>query len=372
MNIQYTLFPKNNKKNSIIPLFIPFFGCPQICVFCNQNVQTGQDINFNNHKKEVENTSYQSFKESSPLLSQSKTSKNENFSFLLEKAEQDIENCVTTKDKELAFFGGTFSALPEKEFNTALNFIEKLKKQNKIQYARCSTRPDACSLERLEKMKDKGIDTIELGVQSFSNIALTASNRGYTKDCIFQACENVQRKNFALGIQLLPNLPRQSESDFLEDIYLSIRIKPDFMRFYPCLVVEGTKLEKMLRAQEHQVWSYNRTLELLAQALFMAWKANIPVIRIGVAPEESFYAKVLAGVHHPSLGQSVQAMAFKLAFKEICMLHKINPADYIWEFPLAAKGYVFLKKDTFWKEHGIEKNIIWQNMDNICAKIPFQ
>ena len=32
-------------KHYIIPLFIPHFGCPHTCVFCNQRKITGMDTN---------------------------------------------------------------------------------------------------------------------------------------------------------------------------------------------------------------------------------------------------------------------------------------------------------------------------------------
>ena len=32
-----------NKKNYIIPVFVPHFGCPNDCIFCNQRKITNQE-----------------------------------------------------------------------------------------------------------------------------------------------------------------------------------------------------------------------------------------------------------------------------------------------------------------------------------------
>ncbi len=157
----------------------------------------------------------------------------------------------------------------------------------------------------------------------------------------------------------MPNLPAQTPLDFLNDIQKTIELKPDFVRLYPCLVVEGTKLATMYKEKIHTAWEMEATISLLAQALFLLWQANIPVIRIGVAPEEEFYAKVIAGVHHKALGQIVQSKALELCFKKLLEENNISNAKYYtFKVPIQSKGYLMLSKSSFYKEHSISSQNI--------------
>ncbi len=345
----YTIVRNKENNTLIIPIFIPFWACPQICVFCNQALQTGAN------------------KEENTLSSL------DNLNVLLEKAKDKIyeyKKLYPTKKLEIAFYGGTFSALPEVEFEYALKFLKNLKDKIIIAQARCSTRPDACDTKRLIAMKEAGIDTIELGIQSFSTKALLASNRGYTENEAMQGCKLVKEHGFKLGVQLMPNMPAQEIADFYADIEKVIEIKPDFIRLYPCLVVENTPLAKMWKEGRHTVWDTEGTIHLLAFAMYKMWLNNILIIRVGVAPEIEFYKKVLAGVHNDSLGQSVQIKAFKLLIKDIIEEHSLNTKNIIWHFPLHTKGYIMLQKDSFWNEYNINSNtIIWHDKEQICFEI---
>ncbi len=335
------------EKFSIYPLFLPFFGCPQICTFCNQSLQTATQI-------------------SKSLLSskQSLLSKLESL-----RKELELSSKNSHKKNEIAFYGGTFSALPDDVFILCLEFVKDAKAKGYIKKARCSTRPDACSSQRLSLMKSYGIDTIELGIQTFEEKALLATNRAYSPQIAIESCKKIKEEGFALGIQLLPNIPKQSKEDFLKDIAQAISLKPDFMRFYPCLVVEDTLLAKQWKNNEHEVWDLESMLDLLARALFQTWQAKIPVIRIGVAYEKDFYAKILAGVHHPHLGQLVQEKALQILIEKLAKQEHISPdsKELQWHFPLSCKGFLSLKKnkDFLSSFHISAKNIVWHNSDTV-------
>ncbi len=337
--------PPKKKKHSIVPIFLPFLGCPQICIFCNQSLQTGQEslenIKISNNIKTLSN--------------------------LLTNALEDIKNYPNA---EIAFYGGTFTLLAEDDFQLCLDFIAKNKSNGLIKQARCSTRPDALSPKRLKEMKEKGMDTIELGIQSFSTEALMESNRNYTKEIALEGCKIVKEHGFNLGIQLMPNLPGTVYNDFINDVDIAVNYA-DFMRFYPCLVVDGTLLAKRYKEKRHTVWPFEKTLELLSQGLYMSWQKKINLIRIGVHYEEEFYKNILAGVTHPSLGQLVQEKALKLAindlYKEISSEIDAKEAQYSWQIPLYFKGLLKLKQDAdfYNKIHISSKNIQWHKEDFI-------
>ena len=125
----------NKMKHSIIPLFIPHYGCPHQCVFCNQVRITGQ---------------------TTPVTA--------------EDVERQIERYLSSaRDErywEAAFYGGSFTALPLSVMEALLRPAEKALRAGKIRGIRLSTRPDCISDAVLRLLKAAGVSIVELGAQS--------------------------------------------------------------------------------------------------------------------------------------------------------------------------------------------------------------
>lgn len=270
-------------KTRIWPVFMPFIGCPARCVYCSQERQTG--------------TGAKSLTE------------------IYQAIEYEIPAFFSNGDRspmELAFFGGTFTALP---FDWQIKFMKlaaRFKKSGFITRIRFSTRPDCITPEQLGELKEVGLDTVELGIQSFSARTLKRSARNYSPETAMKACRTVKQSDLQLVIQLLPGLPGSSDGDFQQDIGQTIEIAPEAVRIYPCLTVRGTALEKLYIAGRYTPWSLERAEKEIAAALIRLWEARIHVIRIGVAHEEGFEKNIVAGPFHPALGQSARSRALYL------------------------------------------------------------
>jgi len=296
-------------KTRIWPVFMPFMGCPSRCVYCSQDKQTGTGA-------KTLNDIYQDIKESLPAFF--------------------TEN--TRSPMEIAFFGGTFTALP---FEWQIKFIElgaSLREKGYITKIRFSTRPDFIKLDQLLTLKAAGLDMVELGIQSFSKYTLKRSGRNYTPETAISACQTVREAGLSLAIQLLPGLPGSVSGDFQKDVAKTIDLLPDAVRVYPCLVVKGTALEKLYLADRYQPWSVEYAEDQLAMSLLRFWGKKINVIRMGVAPESDMDEVVIAGPTHPALGQSARSKALYLHIcTRLAMLgskpNKINiPQKYSGEF----------------------------------------
>jgi histone acetyltransferase (RNA polymerase elongator complex component) len=277
--------PDSGKKK-IIPVFTPFAGCPERCVYCSQNLSTGE--------------------KTAPL------------SNTFEKLRRMLDNLPVAEAAapELAFYGGTFTSLPGgwPEKFTALAGEHKLR--GAVSRVRCSTRPDAVDIRKILYLKDLGLDLIELGVQSFDAGVLTASRRGYGPEAIREAVLTVHEAGLALGIQLLPGLPGSGAESLESDARETAAARPECARLYPCLVIEGTELARMWRQGGYEPWALEETVERLAGAVLALWQSDIRVIRVGLAPEASLEPQVLAGPVHSALGQLVRSRALFLHVKD--------------------------------------------------------
>ncbi len=301
-------WPSHKEKTAIMPVFLPFAGCPSRCIYCAQNLQTAEEI----LPVEKRLAAVQALLE--------------------ERAMQGRGPC------ELAFYGGTFTAQKEEHFRYCLSRAEEWLARGLIVRWRCSTRPDSVSYERLCLMRDAGCSCIELGIQSFSDEVLRISNRGYNSEQAVEGMQKVLEAGFALGVQLLPGLPQSTVSGFLSDVEKSLAAGCSLLRFYPCLVVRATVLAKMFEKGEFVPMDTQTAVSALTEGLLLANAAAVPVTRIGVAYEQEFEQHVLAGPRDLSLGTKVRSYALYLALQRSLpdgaeLLHAFLPAK--------SQGYCF-------------------------------
>lgn len=256
----------------------------------------------------------------------------------LEQAEARLEQEAQTMDKareadapqggdasqpppgplEIAFYGGTFTLLPEEERAACLELAARWRERGVVCRVRCSTRPDAVTERGLANLRAAGMDCVELGVQSFDDAALYAASRGYAGSVARAACAMVAGAGLELGVQLMPGMPGVTQDVFRADVRTALL--PDaagtpplaaFLRFYPCLVLRGTPLAERWRAGDHVPWTLETTVDALADGLLAAWARGVAVVRMGLSPEDGLDDAVLAGPVHPALGQLVKAEALR-------------------------------------------------------------
>jgi histone acetyltransferase (RNA polymerase elongator complex component) len=211
-----------------------------------------------------------------------------------------------------------------------------------IQDVRCSTRPDCLGNGILQTLKNAGITTVELGVQSFCPTALHTSQRGYPPQVAHAAAKAVQEAGFSLGLQIMAGMPGQTQAQATHDIAICAHLHPDFVRIYPCLVFQQTPLATVWQQGGFTPWGEEETLEFLAQACLHLWRHGIRVARIGVAPEEGLEAHILAGVRHPALGSRARGLALYYLVREVCrtapaLLHALPQAWHVAS-PYAGTG----------------------------------
>ncbi len=280
-------------KHYNIPVFITHYGCPNMCVFCNQNKITGRETDI--QPSEVK-----------------------------EIIEEYLSTLPKNSIKEVAFFGGTFTAISlplQKLFLAQVrNYIDK----GIIKGIRISTRPDNINGEILDTLKEYGVTTIELGVQSLDNNVLELSERGYKKEEVERASSLIKKYDINLGIQVMPGLPGSSFEADIETINEVIKIKPDFVRIYPTLVVSDTKLEKMYKNAMFKPLTLDEAVKLSSVLVAKIELNNIRIIRVGLQPSDDIRAEgvIIDGPFHPAFRELVESYIIKKFFKKLLKIDK--------------------------------------------------
>ena len=236
----------------------------------------------------------------------------------LERASQDLEQRLGRESGPygLAFFGGTFTGLPPVWQERFLEIAGRFRGARGLEHLRLSTRPDRIDGPTLDRLRDFGVDMIELGVQTFDDRVLEKSGRGYPGDVAAEACAMVRRAGFELGVQLLPGLPGHAPGQWREDVARTLELHPDVVRIYPCVVMAGTELAAMHARGEYEPWPLGTTVEECARALTLFRGAGIRVIRLGLAGEADMLARLMAGPWHPAFGNMVRSLALRLFLEQ--------------------------------------------------------
>lgn len=260
------------KKHVNIPIFIPHYGCPNDCVFCNQRKITGKKC------------------------------------YSRENVIEEIETALSTIDKantdiELAFFGGSFTAIPRDEMLGLLELSDIFLKRGDIQSVRLSTRPDAISVEILDILRSHGVKTVELGLQSFSDTVLEASRRGHTAAQSEDACRLIKYYGFELVGQMMIGLPSSSVEDEILTATKICQSGCDGVRIYPTVVFPDTALMDMKNKGLYVPLTNSEAITRTAKVIEVLARFPIKIIRIGLCANETLAGSEFADNYHPSIGE---------------------------------------------------------------------
>ena len=262
-----------------IAVFVPHNGCPHQCSFCNQRTITGHTA---------------------------------------QPTPDDVRSAVETalaRPKpgaftELAFFGGSFTAIDRDYMISLLEAAAPYFESGKINGIRCSTRPDCVDPETLELLKRYHMTAIELGAQSMRDRVLAANNRGHTAADVGRAGEMIRSAGFELGLQMMTGLYMSSDED---DIYTAsrlIELRPATARIYPTVVLRGTELARLYSEGKYRPRDAYESAPLCARLMGMFKDAGVRVIKVGLHAERGIEENYIAGAYHPAMRELCESAVY--------------------------------------------------------------
>ncbi len=256
-------------KHGTVAIFVPNAGCKHRCSFCDQSAITGI--------------------KTLPTA---------------ESVRQTL-NCVTGEGYEIAFFGGSFTAVPRAYMLELLNAAQPFLDGKMFTRIRISTRPDAIDKEVLALLKAYQVGVIELGAQSTDNEVLAANLRGHTAYDIFKSVEQIKQSGFELGLQMMTGLYRSDPQKDLITADDLLSLNPDCMRVYPTAVFAKTLLETLWKSGDYVPQTVDEAVEICVRIFEKALVKNVPIIRMGLHADFAPDAKPLVGAFHPAFGELV-------------------------------------------------------------------
>lgn len=281
----------------VIPVFIPHRGCPHHCLFCNQEKISG-----------CVRTD-----DAPPAITGI--------------IDEWLARSPGHAEVQVAFFGGSFTCLPVGEQEAMLSVVQPYLDDRRVDCIRLSTRPDCIDAEVCRLLKEFRVGVVELGVQSLSDHVLQQSRRGHDASQCRLALALLQEAGIQVGVQLMPGLPGETRKSFLQGIDEVIRLRPEFVRLYPVVVVKESGLELLYLQNRYQPLSLNAAIALTARAYTKLTEAGIKVIRMGLQPSASLTANLVAGPFHPAFGELVLARLWLKKMRQ--GLARLGPGENI-------------------------------------------
>ena len=130
------------------------------------------------------------------------------------------------------------------------------------------TRPDHVKRSHIDDMLGFGVTKVELGIQHTDDRILEGIERGHTREDAIKANRLLRDGAFKVGFHMMPGLPGSSIDDDLkmfEELFKDPDLKPDYLKIYPTLVTEGTKLYDSWKAGDYRPLSNEEAADLVAR-----------------------------------------------------------------------------------------------------------
>lgn len=268
---------KSMKK---LPFFLPFGGCRGRCVYCSQSTITG-----------VDNIPAPEF-----------------VSSVLRELEEPREVC---------FFGGSFCRFGISKVKEYLDSVVRFAPEGSR--IRFSTYPGDLSDTSMRNLINAyPIGCIELGIPSLDPNVLSLCKREADPEAVINDIKTIMDDSLPLGIQMMIGLPGQTIESSINDLKKLAEIKGPIswdLRLYPCLVLEGTELEKMMSGGSYSPLGLDQAIEWGGIFIDRAVSLGFNPIRIGLQESDLLASKVRGGPHHPALGEMIasESLVRKLA-----------------------------------------------------------
>lgn len=337
---------------NIIPIFVPHLGCPHDCIFCNQRKITNFKDSLN--KIEICNT---------------------------------IEKYLSYfKDKsipiEIAFYGGSFTGLEEDLMIEYLKIAKKYIDLKVVNSIRLSTRPDYINEHILDILFFYGVRTIELGIQSLNSKVLDLNERGHDVSCVYNSSYLIKKYKIKLGLQMMTGLFGDDFDSCIHTALEIAKIKPDFVRVYPTLIIKDTKLEDLYYSKDYIPMELKDSIELCKYIDIIFEHYNITIIRLGLQSSDNISKDkdIVEGPYHPSFREFVESSIYYDLFEYYIDKFKIKDDLHfecsnleISKIIGNKRSNIILMKEKFklnisFSIHDLEKNFLIINKNVINRK----
>ncbi|MFX1571287.1 MAG: tRNA uridine(34) 5-carboxymethylaminomethyl modification radical SAM/GNAT enzyme Elp3 [Promethearchaeota archaeon] len=167
------------------------------------------------------------------------------------------------------------------------------------------TRPDYCKETHVDNMLNFGTTRVEIGIQTVYNEIYDLVKRGHTTADSIESIRIAKDAGLKINAHVMPNLPGstiQKDLKLFDSLFSNPDYRPDMLKIYPTLVIDGTELHNWWKNGNYLPYSDEDLIELIAMA-----KKNLPsYVRIQRIMRDIPATLIKAGCKNSNLRQLVQ------------------------------------------------------------------
>jgi elongator complex protein 3 len=277
---------------------------------------------------------------------------------------------------EVVIVGGTFPFMPveyQKDFakscfdalngsRSSLDLHEAIN-SNESAPIRCvgitvETKPDYCKRQHIDLMLELGVTRVEIGVQTLREEIYQVINRGHSLDDVRESFLISKDSGYKIVAHMMPGLPDSSVDKDIEDfrrLFEDPSFKPDMVKIYPTLVLQGTPLHKLYQEGRYQSYHDNDLIDVL-----IAVKKMVPPwVRIMRIQREIEHKDIVAG---PKSGNLRQKLLQKLEEKGL-KCHCIRCREAGLQKRTLLDTEIKMNRIDYYASKGQEVFLAFENLD---------
>lgn len=281
---------------------------------------------------------------------------------------------------ELIIMGGTFPATPleyqryfikncidaitgynSENLNEAIRIAESSKRR--ISGITVETRPDWAKLNNLNELLEMGVTRIELGVQALSDEIYEIIERKHTLQDVIEATEIAKDLGFKVAYHLMPNLPGSSiekDIEMFKECFNNQSFRPDMLKIYPTLVIEGTKLYEWWKEGKYKPYSEEELINLLIEWLKMTPR----YVRILRLQRDVPSQLIIAGIKKSNLREIVERKMKEEGFECKCIRCREVGHKFLKEGIIPDFENIKLIKTIYDSSNGIDIFLSFEDVKN--------
>ncbi|RLI35352.1 hypothetical protein DRO53_01460 [Candidatus Bathyarchaeota archaeon] len=180
------------------------------------------------------------------------------------------------------------------------------------------TRPDWDKEPNVDRILRQGVTRVEIRVQTLREEIYRLVKRGHTLEDVIEATRILKDAGMKVCYHMMPGLPGSSPQQDLEDfrkLFSRPEFRPDLLKIYPTLVLEGTKLYELWLKGEYEPYPLETVVDLLVKV-----KSSLPGwVRIQRIQRDIPAPLIVAGVKAGNLREIVQRRMEKLGLRCRCI-----------------------------------------------------
>ncbi len=275
---------------------------------------------------------------------------------------------------DLIVMGGTFTARPRNyqisfvkgALDAMNNFVSRSLEEaimlNETSKNRCigltiETRPDWFFEKDIDLSLSYGATKVELGVQTVFNDIHRSTKRAHRTYDVIRSTALSKDSGFKILYHIMPGIggvDYEGDLSTVKRLFTDQNLKPDMLKIYPALIVEGTKFFEDYKEGKFRSYESEEATELISE--FFRYIPNY--VRVHRIQRDIPVYKIVQGVKR----SDIHNLAIKRAMEKGIRINEIRYREI--GRTNSARGKIELKTTSYYASGGLEKFLEFTDEDD--------